>query len=289
MALLAIVTLSYEQTIHAYPGGGGAYIVARDNLGEAPAQTAGAALLTDYILTVAVSVSSGVAQITSAFPVLTPFTVPVAVAMVLLVMLMNLRGVKESGKFFAVPTYLFLSLAFLTVGVGLVKFLTGGLASVVDPPEVTMLGGAQAISVFLLLRAFSMGTSALTGVEAISNGITAFHEPKSHNAGITLVWMSAILGSLMLGVTFLARQIGAVPSESETVISQLACTVYDGRGILYLATLTSTTLILLMAANTAFADFPRLGALHAGDGFLPRQFTFKGSRLVYSRVSSLWL
>ncbi len=282
--LLTILTLSYEQTIHAYPGGGGAYIVARDNLGELPAQTAGAALLTDYILTVAVSISSGVAQITSAFPSLDAYRVEISVAMVLAIMLINLRGVKESGAVFAVPTYFFLGMAFLTVIVGLGRFLTGNLGMVVDPPVVELTHGLQALALFLLLRAFASGTTSLTGVEAISNGITAFREPKSRNAGITLIWMSLILGTLLLGITFLSRRIGAVPSDTgETVISQLARTVYDGRNIVYLATIVSTTLILIMAANTSFADFPRLAALHAGDGFLPKQLTYKGSRLVFSR------
>jgi amino acid transporter len=282
--LLAILTVSYEQTIHAYPGGGGAYIVARDNLGELPAQTAGAALLTDYILTVAVSISSGVAQITSAFPALYPYRVGISVAMVLAIMLINLRGVKESGAVFAVPTYFFLGMAFLTVVVGLGRFLTGNLGMVVDPPPMEAAYGLLSVTLFLLLRAFASGTTSLTGVEAISNGITAFREPKSRNAGITLIWMSLILGTLLLGITFLSRQIGAVPSDTgETIISQLARTVYDGRNILYLATIVSTTLILIMAANTSFADFPRLAALHAGDGFLPKQLTYKGSRLVFSR------
>src|SRR5713101_7760310 len=284
VGLLVIVTVSYEQTIHAYPGGGGAYIVARDNLGELPAQTAGAALLTDYILTVSVSVSSGVAQIASAFPVLDPWRVPIAVGMVILIMLINLRGVKESGLTFAIPTYFFVVVMFLTVGFGLARYLTGSLGLVPNPPPIT--AGTAAVSVigiFLLLHAFSSGTAALTGIEAISNGITAFKEPRSHNAGITLMWMSAILGSLFLAITFLAGQIHAVPSEQETVISELARTVVGGRNFLYLATIGATTLILIMAANTAFADFPRLSALHAGDGFLPRQLTYRGSRLVYSR------
>ncbi len=283
VGLLAILTLSYEQTIHAYPGGGGAYIVARDNLGELPAQTAGAALLTDYVLTVAVSISSGVAQITSAYPALYQQRVWIAVGLVMFVMLINLRGVKESGAIFALPTYFFLAMMFLTVGVGLVQYLTGSLGTVVDPPSLERLHVAQGISLFLILRAFASGTTALTGVEAISNGITAFKEPRSRNAGLTLIWMSAVLGVLFLGITLLAGRIGAVPSEAETVISQLARTAYAGRGVLYLATISATTLILIMAANTSFADFPRLSALHAGDGFLPRQFTYRGSRLVFSR------
>jgi len=282
VTLMAIVTISYEQTIHAYPGGGGAYIVARDNLGELPAQTAGAALLTDYILTVAVSISSGVAQIISAFPTLEPARVILAVAMVVFIMLMNLRGVKESGKLFAIPTYFFVAAMVLTVGVGLFRFLAGTLGVVANPPEVNIEGTLGVITPFLLLHAFSSGTSALTGIEAISNGITAFKEPRSRNAGITLIWMSVILGSLFLSISFLSGNIGAVPSEGETVISQLARTVFGSQGILYLAVISGTAVILIMAANTAFADFPRLGALHAGDGFLPRQMTFRGSRLVYS-------
>jgi amino acid transporter len=280
--LLAIVTISYEQTIHAYPGGGGAYIVARDNLGELPAQTAGAALLTDYILTVAVSVSSGVAQIVSAYPDLFPFRVWISVGAVFLIMLVNLRGVKESGTAFAIPAYFFVVMMVTTVGYGMFRSLTGSLGKVIDPPELQVAHTIAALTPFLLLHAFSNGTTALTGVEAISNGITAFKEPRSRNAGITLIWMSIILGSLFLGISHLTSHIGGVFSEEETIISQLARTVFDGRGFLYLGTIWATTIILIMAANTAFADFPRLGALHAGDGFLPKQLTFRGSRLVYS-------
>ena len=288
VVLLIILTISYEQTIHAYPGGGGAYIVARDNLGEAPAQTAGAALLTDYILTVAVSISSGVAQIVSAFPMLYPYRVEISVAMVGLVMLVNLRGVKESGATFAIPSYFFVLMIFLTVIVGFVRQLTGTLGQVVDPPPLELMHGVQAISLFLILKTFASGTTALTGVEAISNGITAFRDPKSRNAGITLIWMSGILGTLLLGITFLSGKIGAIPSETETVISQLTRTAFGNRGGFYLATIAATTMILIMAANTSFADFPRLGALHANDGFLPKQLTYKGSRLVFSAGSWRW-
>jgi amino acid transporter len=283
ITLLAIVTISYEQTIHAYPGGGGAYIVARDNLGELPAQTAGAALLTDYILTVSVSISAGVAQIVSAYPELFPYRVAIAVIAVLLVMLVNLRGVKESGTAFAIPTYFFVVLMVATVGYGIFRYFSGSLGMVVDPPHFEASHVISAITPFILLHAFANGTTALTGVEAISNGITAFKEPRSKNAGITLVWMSLILGALFLGLSFLTGKVHAVFSEEETVISQLARTIYGGRGIPYLMLLTGTTVILIMAANTAFADFPRLGALHAGDGFLPRQLTYRGSRVVYSR------
>ncbi len=281
--LLAIVTISYIQTIHAYPDGGGAYIVARDNLGELPAQIAGAALLTDYILTVAVSVSSGVAQIISAFTELAPYRVHLAVGLVIFVMLVNLRGVRESGTAFAIPTYFFLVMMVLTVGTGFVRYLTGTLGAVVDPPPLEMIHTTRAISLFLILHAFSSGTTALTGVEAISNGVTAFKEPRSRNAGITLAWMSFILGTLFLSITFLASAIQAVPSEAETVISQLARTAFAGRGGLYLAMIAATTIILIMATNTSFNGFPRLSALLAADGFLPRQLTYRGSRLVFSR------
>ena len=281
--LLAIVTISYQQTIHSYPGGGGAYIVARDNLGEGPAQTAGAALLTDYILTVAVSVASGVAQIVSAYPDLFPYRVWIAVGSVVVITIINLRGVKESGSAFAIPTYFFLVMMVGTVGIGLFRYFTGAMIHVVDPPQADVLRNTLGVlTPFIFLHAFANGTTALTGVEAISNGITAFKEPRSRNAGITLIWMSVILGSLFLGISYLTGKIGAVFSEQETIISQLARTVFDGRGFFYLATIWGTTIILIMAANTAFADFPRLGALHAGDGFLPKQLTFRGSRLVYS-------
>jgi len=283
VVLLAIVTISYEQTIHAYPGGGGAYIVARDNLGEFPAQVAGAALLTDYILTVAVSVSAGVAQITSAYGFLFPYRVYLSVVLVLFVMLINLRGVRESGTAFAIPTYFFLIMMIFTVGVGYYRYLTGTLGTVVGAPPLEVNRTLLVVTPFLILHAFSSGTAALTGVEAISNGVTAFKEPRSRNAGITLLWMSAILGTLFLSITFLALPIDAIPSEQETVISQLARTVYQGRGLLYLGTIAATTLILIMAANTSFAGFPRLSALLAADGFLPRQLTYQGSRLVYSR------
>jgi len=280
--LMAVVTFSYEQTISAYPGGGGAYIVARDNLGEIPALTAGAALLTDYVLTVAVSISSGVAQIVSAFPALFQYRVTIAVALILFVMLVNLRGVKESGVLFAIPTYFFVVAMFITVIMGLVRYLSGSLGTVVNPPLMEVEGPLALVTPFLLLHAFSSGTSALTGIEAISNGITAFKEPRTKNAGKTLIYMALILASLFLGISFLSSRIGVIPSEVETVISQLVRTVFNGQGLPYLVTISATAVILIMAANTAFADFPRLSALQASDGFMPRQLTFRGSRLVYS-------
>jgi amino acid transporter len=282
VALLTIVTISYQQTIHAYPGGGGAYIVARDNLGALPAQIAGSALLTDYILTVAVSISSGVAQIVSAYPSLDQYRIQMGVAAVIFIMLLNLRGVKESGAAIALPTFFFVIMMFITVGAGLFRYFSGSLGTVVDPPEVHLVHTLGPITAFLLLHAFANGTTALTGVEAISNGITAFKEPRSRNAAITLIWMSIILGSLFLGISYLTAQIQGVYSHDETIISQLARTIFGGRGSLYLAVIGATTVILIMAANTAYAGFPRLGALAAEDGFLPRQLTFRGSRLVYS-------
>src|SRR5215211_3166005 len=283
VGLLAIVVISYEQIIHAYPDGGGAYVVAYDNLGQFPALLAAAALLTDYILTVSVSVSSGVAQIISAYPGLFNYRVPIAVACVVFIMVINLRGVRESGAAFAIPSYFFIAIMFLMIGTGLVRLVTGSLGDVVNPPEIEHVGEAlSGVTAFLLLHAFSSGTAALTGVEAISNGITAFKEPRSHNAGVTLIWMAVILGLLFIGISFLTRVIHAVPSEAETVISQLARTIFNGQGVLYLFVIVVTTVILILAANTAFAGFPRLSAMLAKDGYMPRQLTYRGSRLVYS-------
>jgi amino acid transporter len=282
VGLLIIVTLSYEQIIHAYPDGGGAYIVAHDNLGKFAALVAASSLLTDYILTVSVSISSGVAQIVSAYPALHEYRVPIAITAVLFIMLINLRGVRESGAAIAIPSYFFIIMLYALVITGIARYFFGTLGAVVDPPHLETLEPLAAITPFLILHAFSSGTAALTGIEAISNGITAFKEPRSKNAGITLIWMAAILSSLFIGISFLTGQVNAVPSEQETVISQLARTIFSGQGILYLAIIFATTVILILAANTAFAGFPRLGALMAKDGFLPRQLTYRGSRLVYS-------
>ncbi len=290
--LLGVVTLSYEQTIHAYPNGGGSYIVSRDNLGQLPAKVAAAAILTDYILTVAVSISSSVAQIVSAYPAVFEYRVYLAVGLVLFIMVVNLRGLKESGLVFAIPTYFFVILLYANVLFGLARYFLGPLGflglqplgAVIDPPPLEMaIEPVSGISAFLLLRAFSSGSAALTGVEAIADGIPAFKEPRSRNAGITLIMMSCILGSLLLGISFLAAHIQALPSVEETIISQLSRTAFDGRGLMYLLTISATTVILVMAANTSFADFPRLSAITATDGLLPRQLTYRGSRLVYSR------
>jgi amino acid transporter len=283
VGLLAIVVLSYEQILQAYPNGGGAYVVAYENLGHFPALLTAASLLIDYTLTVSVSVSSGVAQVVSAFPQLLDYRVPIAVACVIFIMIVNLRGVRESGAAFAIPSYFFITVMLLVIGTGLFRMLTGSLGDVVNPPEVEHFGEAvSGVTAFLLLHAFSSGTAALTGVEAISDGITAFKEPRSRNARITLIWMGCIAALLFLGISFLTREIHAVPSEVETVISQLARTVFGGQGWLYLFVIIGTTVILILAANTAFAGFPRLGAILATDGFMPRQLTFRGSRLVYS-------
>jgi amino acid transporter len=283
VVLLAIVSISYIQVIHAYPDGGGAYVVARDNLGELPGLVAASALLTDYILTVSVSISSGVAQIVSAYPELYDYRVIIAVTAVFLIMLINLRGVRESGAAIAVPSLSFVVIMLVMIGAGMFQYLSGSLGIVVNPPEIHAHGITSVFGPLLILHAFSSGTAALTGIEAISNGITAFKEPRSRNAAITLSWMGIILASLFLGISFLASQVGAVPSEIETVISQLGRTVFGGQGIMYFAVILGTTIILILAANTAFAGFPRLSALMAKDGFLPRQLTYRGSRLVYSR------
>jgi len=190
--------------------------------------------------------------------------------------------VRESGTAIAIPSYFFIIMLYALVGTGFVRYFFGSLGAVVDPPDLETLGPLAAITPFLILHAFSSGTAALTGIEAISNGITAFKEPRSKNAGITLIYMAAILSTLFIGISFLTGKVHAVPSEQETVISQLARTVFNGEGILYLAIIFATTVILILAANTAFAGFPRLGALMAKDGFLPRQLTYRGSRLVYS-------
>ena len=283
VGLLAIVVISYQQIIYAYPKGGGAYIVAYDNLGQFPALVAASVLLMDYVLGVSVSISSGVAQIVSAFPQLYEYRVAICIGFVVLITIVNLRGVRESGLAFAIPSYFFIVIMFITIGLGLFRMINGSLGTVIDPPPLEHFGKQiPGITLFLLLHAFSSGTTALTGVEALSNGITAFKEPRSRNASITLIWLGLILSLLFLGISFLTREIQAVPSEKETVISQLARTVFDGPGLLYLLTIAGTTSILILAANTSFAGFPRLSAMLAGDGFLPRQLSYRGSRLVHS-------
>jgi len=281
-ALLAIVSISYLQTIQAYPTGGGAYTVVKENLGVGAALVAGAALLTDYILLAAVTVASGVAQIVSAFPSLFPFRVWISVGLLVLIAIANLRGLKESGNIFALPTYFFLAMTTLTVAVGYFRYFSGTLGVVPDPPTLETIH-FEPVTLFLLLRAFSNGTTALTGVEVIANGVKSFQEPRTRNAIVTMIWMTLILAVLFLGIVYLLGEIGAVPSELETVISQLARTVFGSRGLPYLGTITATTIILVLATNTAFAGFPSLSAIIAEDGYLPRQLAYRGSRLVFSR------
>lgn len=280
-SLLLVVATSYYQTIHGYPSGGGAYIVAYDNLGVWPGLTAAAALLIDYVLTVAVSVTAGVAAITSALPALYPFRVELCVLAIVFIMWANLRGVRESGTLFAIPTYVFI-LVFLTlIVIGLLRLISGTLAPVPAQPSSIAAGGTAGLTLFLLLRAFASGCTALTGIEAISNGIPAFRKPEADNAGKTLLAMAALLTTMFLGITLLARSLHVVPVEHETVVSQIGRQVF-GNGVLYLTLQVATALILVLAANTSFADFPRLSAILARDRYLPRQLTHLGDRLVFA-------
>jgi amino acid transporter len=281
VTLLAIVASSYYQTIHGYPSGGGAYIVAYDNLGIWPGLTAASALLIDYVLTVAVSITAGIAAITSAFPVLIPYRVEICLLAIVLIAWANLRGVRESGTLFAIPTYGFL-LVFLTlISVGLVRWFSGTLPHDLAPAPAGSGEGAAALTLFLILRAFASGCTALTGVEAISNGIPAFRKPEANNAGKTLIAMAILLGIMFMGISFLANSLAVVPVENETVVSQIGRLVFGG-GPLYLALQVATTLILILAANTSFADFPRLSAILARVRYLPRQLTNLGDRLVFA-------
>jgi amino acid transporter len=283
--LLAIVSFSYRQTIFAYPSGGGSYIVSRENLGEMPSLIAGGSLLVDYILTVAVSVSSGVAAIISipTFRGLVHERVPLCLVLVLLISLANLRGVKESGKIFAVPTYVYIASLSTLLAIGLWRSFFGHLAPVPFDPEAAavarQVGGS--LTLFVLLKGFSSGAVALTGVEAISNGVPAFEKPEAKNAATTMTWMAIILGTLFFGVQVLAHHLHPYPSEHETVISQMARAVV-GNGPFYWILQFATAAILTLAANTAYADFPRLSSIIATDGYLPRQFANRGDRLVFS-------
>ncbi|MBZ0297661.1 MAG: APC family permease [Anaerolineae bacterium] len=284
-ALLLIVASSYYQTVHAYPNGGGAYIVSKENLGTLAGLTAAAALLIDYILTVAVSVSAGVAALTSAFPALGPLRIELALVIVAFITIMNLRGVKESGTFFAIPTYAFVVAVLGLIGVGFVRVLTGNVPS---PEEAQVLvetsTATGGLALFLVLRAFAAGCTALTGVEAISNGIPAFKPPESKHAGQTLIIMVALLCTMFVGITFLANHFPVeVAEHSETtVLSQVSREVLGGENIAFFYVQFATLFILSLAANTAFADFPRLASLIARDRFLPRQLTNMGDRLVFS-------
>jgi amino acid transporter len=276
--LLAIVATSYRQTIRAYPNGGGSYIVASDNLGAIPGLVAAAALMIDYVLTVAVSIAAGVDAITSAFPALLPFNVGMAVLATVLLTLGNLRGRRESGTIFAVPTYIFIFSLYGLIVYGIVHILLGDLSYT---PAIPAPPPSRSLGLLLILTAFAQGCSAMTGTEAISNGVPAFKEPAAQNARTTLIWMAAILGSLFLGMSILATHLNVIPNDQETVISQIARTIV-GEGPYYYLIQFSTAAILLLAANTSFQDFPLLSSILGRDGYMPHQFSFRGDRLAYS-------
>ena len=279
--LLWIVGTSYYQTIHAYPKGGGSYIVTKDNLGPLPGLVAAGALLTDYVLTVAVSIAAGVSALYSFYPPLYPYRVYLGVAGIALITIINLRGVRESGTIFAVPTYMFLASILSMLAVGFYRYLTGQLHPITVTGAEVPVTPIQAITLFFVLRGFSAGCTALTGVEAISDGIPAFKPPEAKNAGKTLLIMITLLTTMFLGITFLAHQVGAVPTHEETVLSQIARAVF-GEGVGHAIIQAATALILFLAANTAFSDFPRLSYFLARDRYMPRQFANLGDRLVYS-------
>ncbi len=277
VVLVTIVATSYFQTINAYPSGGGAYIVAKDNLGTYPGVIAGAALLIDYVLTVTVSISAGIEAITSAFPSLHNQTVIMCLLAIVLIMVINLRGVRESGKIFSIPVYIFLGSLFLLIAMSYVKSIT-----ILRPPLVEYKAAASnALPIFILLRAFASGCATLTGIEAVSNGVQAFRAPEARNAGITLIWMAVLLGVLTLGIAYFADYYRIMPNENETVLSQLARTIFS-KGFIYYTIQFATAFILVLAANTSFADFPRLSSIMATDRFLPRQLSNRGDRLVFS-------
>ncbi len=282
--LIAIVTISYRQTIFSNPAGGGGYRVAKENLGEEMAQVTAAALLTDYILTVAVSISAGVANVVSVIPGLEPFRIEITVGIIVFMTLINLRGVKESARLFSIPTYFFLFTMGATMIIGFIKMATGTLDTVTGVQAIQH-NALEPITVLLILRAFSSGCTALTGIEAISNDTQIFKQPRAQNAAKTLVVMCVILITFFMSITFLANAIHAVPSHEETIISQIARTIYGQQGlggVAYVLTIIGAFGVLFMAANTPFADFPQLAALASGDGFLPRQLTYRGRRLVYT-------
>lgn len=278
VVLLGILTVSYRQVISAYPTGGGAYIVASDNFGSKLGLVAGSSLLIDYVLTVSVSIASGVAAITSAIPSLYEYRVILGAVFILLIMLANLRGIRDSGKIFAVPTYSFILGMALMIGFGFFRHFTG--YAFVGSGKITHTA-LEPLSAFLVLRAFSSGCVALTGTEAISNGVPAFRKPEDKNAKITLTLMSIVMGSTFFGITELARFYHIVPNPAETVLSQLARGIF-GTGAVYFYIQATTALILVVAANTSFADFPRVSSLMARDGFMPRQLMNRGNRLAFS-------
>ena len=287
VALLAIVVFSYRQTIHAYPNGGGSYIVSKDNLGTLPGLVAGASLLVDYTLTVAVSIAAGTAAITSAIDPLRDHAVATSVVLLAGLALANLRGLRESGRLFAPPTYGYVAIMSLLIGYGLLRTVFGDLGPLpvneAALNEITdngaLLGG---LTLFLLMRAFSSGAIALSGVEAISNGVPAFRPPESKHAATVLTWTGTILAVLFCGVAALAEQLRPTLSEDETILSIMGRAVFGDHNVLYYVLQFFTAAILILSANTAFADFPRLSAVIARDGFMPRQLAHRGDRLAFS-------
>lgn len=275
--LVAIVATSYYQTIHAYSSGGGAYIVAKENLGTYPGLVAGAALLIDYVLTVTVSVAAGIAAVTSAFPALRTHTVLLCLLAILFIAIMNLRGVRESGRIFSIPVYLFIGSLLILIGASLTKSFSLSPHQYTEIKETT----SNIFPVFIILRAFASGCATLTGIEAISNGVRAFKPPEAKNAGITLLWMAFTLGVLTIGIAYFSNYYGILPNKNETVLSQLARTVFS-KGLVYYTIQFSTALVLVLAANTSFADFPRLSSIMANDRYLPRQLSNRGDKLVFS-------
>jgi amino acid transporter len=283
VALLAIVAISYRQTIPAYPNGGGSYIVAKDNLGTLPGLVAAASLLIDYVLTVSVSISSGVQNLASLFTGLSPYVVIIDVVLVIFVTIVNLRGVRESGSIFAIPTYIFIASALLLIIVGLVKSFFVQHNPVIG--HFQFVASMEPLTLFLILKSFAAGCSAMTGVEAISNGVPAFKKPEPRNAATTLTWMAVILGTLFIGITILATSyhVEANTTGNPTVIAQIATQVFTGPLFFMFPVFQLATLfILTLAANTSYSDFPRLASLLARDKFLPGQFAFRGDRLAFS-------
>ncbi|MGH2483876.1 MAG: APC family permease, partial [Candidatus Limnocylindria bacterium] len=283
--MLAIVTLSYRQTIKAYPQGASSYIVASDNLGDRMGVLAASALLIGYVVTVAVSVSAGVAAMTSILPEIFPYRVIISVALVVLLMIGNLRGIRESGTIFMAPTYLYIVVMLGIIGYGVALSISGQLPDYVAPAEwvAEIESSAQVLGLFLVLRAFSQGAVALTGVEAVSDGVPAFKPPEWRNARTTLTWAAFVFGILFIGIAYLATTIGIVPDpdEEQTVLSLMVRHLVGDGWILILAQV-ATALLLVLAANTSFADFPRLSSFLARDGFMPRQFAFRGERLAFT-------
>jgi amino acid transporter len=277
-ALLAVVVISYRQTVAAYPQGGGAYLVAKDNLGIFPALTAAAALLTDYVLTVSVSVAAGIAALTSAVPGLHPYRVILGILAVGGIALGNLRGVRESGRMFAAPTYFFVVSILGMIGYGLVAAIFDWLPEAPYEPHPP---GLEGVGLFLFLRAYAAGCTALTGVEAVSNGVQALKSPEGKNAATVMTWLGVLSITMFLGITYLAYDFGIVPGGDETVVSKIARRIF-GTNVFYYAVQAATMLILLLAANTSYADFPRLSSILARDRFVPRQFANQGDRLVFS-------